>query len=74
MTPLINVNTTFEIERVIIIPHNGTFSDYGQKPSFSVILCLLESQNLVQKQTNSEHSTNKCTHQVWIGLCKYFFR
>ena len=74
-TILASVNTMFEIDWVIIIPHNGTFSDIGQKPPFSVILWLLEGQNLAsmaKKQIVSEHSPNKCYHQVWIGLCEYF--
>ena len=61
----ISVNTMFEIDRVIIIPHNGTFPDNGQKLPFSVILWPLEGQNLAnmaQKRINSEHSPNKCTH------------
>ena len=61
----------FEIDWVIIIPHNDTFPDIGQKPPFSVILWRLEGQSwakVVQKQINSENSPNKCTHQVWIGL------
>ena len=31
-TPLTSLNTLFEIDRVIIIPHNVTFSDNGCKP------------------------------------------
>ena len=45
----------------------NTFSDNDDKPSFSVILWPLEGQNLANvatKQTDSEHSPNKCTHQV----------
>ena len=60
-----------EIDWVIIIPHNDTFSDIGQKPPFSVILWQLEGQSwakVVQKQINSENLPNKCTHQVCIGL------
>ena len=52
----------FEIDLVIIIPHNDTFSAYGGKPLFSVILWPLEGQNLVnvaKKQTISEHSPKK---------------
>ena len=29
-TPLTSVNTMFELDWVIIIPYNGTFSDIGQ--------------------------------------------
>ena len=64
-TPLTSVNTMFERDQVIIIPHNGTFSDNGRKPTFSVILWPLECQNLAnlaQKWISSEHSPNKCTH------------
>ena len=42
----------FDIDWVIIIPHNDTFSDIGQKPPFSVILWQLEGQSwakVVQK-------------------------
>ena len=46
-TALTSVNTMFEIDWVIIISHNVTFSDIDQKPSFSVILWPLESQNCV---------------------------
>ena len=63
---LTNVSIMFEIDRVIIIPHNGTFLDDGRKPLFSVILGPLEGQNLAnmaQKQIRSEHSPNKCTNQ-----------
>ena len=70
-TLLTSANTMFKIDWVIIIPHDGTFSDIGQKPPFSVILWPLEGQNLAnvaQKRINTEHSSNKCTHQVWIGL------
>ena len=59
-TPLTSVNTMSEIDRVNIIPHNNNFSDNGQKAAFS------EGQdlaNVAQKWVNSEHSTNKCTHQ-----------
>ena len=146
-TPLTSVNTMFEIDLVNIIPHYVTFSDDGRKPLFSVILWLLEGQNLAnlpqsesilnthsisvhnkceldcvntfsdngqkppssfilwslegqmsdngrkppysvilwplegqnlanlaQKRISSENSPNKCTQQVWIGLCEYFFR
>ena len=62
---------------VIIIPHNDTFSDDGRKPPFSVILWSQEGRNLAnvaKKQINSEHSHNKCTHQVWSGLREYFSR
>ena len=71
-----SVNTISEIDRVIIIPYNSTFSDNGRKPPFSIILWPSESQNLAnvaQKQINSEQSPNKCTHQVSIGLREYFF-
>ena len=71
-----SVNNMFEIDRVIVIPLYGTISDNGQKPQFSVILWPLEGQNLAnvaKKQINSEHSPNKCTHQVWIGLCEFYF-
>ena len=76
-TSLTSVNNMFEIDWVIIILHNGTFSDNGRKPPFSVILWPLEGQNLAnvgQKWINSEHSPNKCTPQIWIGVYKYFFR
>ena len=76
-TPLTSVNTVFERDWVIIILHDGTFSDIGQKPPFSVIFWPLEGRNLAnvaQKRINSEHSSNKCTHQVWIGLHVHFFR
>ena len=45
-TPLTSVNTMFEIDWVIIIPHNGTFTNNGQKWSFSVILIWLWIVNL----------------------------
>ena len=76
-TTLTSVNTMFEIDWVSIIPHNGTFSDIGQKPPFSFILWPLEGQNLAnvaEKRINSEHSHKKCTQQVWIGYCGYFSR
>ena len=60
---------------VIIIPHNDTFSIDGRKPPFSVILWSQEGRNLAnvaKKHINSEHSRNKCTHQVWSGLREYF--
>ena len=66
-TNLAVLNTMFEIDRVIIIPHNGTFSDDGRKPPFSVILWPLEGQNLAnvaQKRIKSEYSPIKCT-QKW---------
>ena len=69
-------NNQFEY-RVNIIPHNGAFPDNGRKPPLSVILWPLEGRNLAnvtQKWIYSEHSPNKCTHKVWIGLCEYFFR
>ena len=43
----------FEIDQVIIIPHEGTFSDNGRKPPFLVILWPLEGQNMPQKQSKS---------------------
>ena len=43
--PLTSVSTMFEIDRVIIILHDGTFSDNGRKPPFSVILWPLEGQH-----------------------------
>ena len=49
----------FEINLVIVIPHNGTCSDNGRKPELSVILWPIEGQNLAnvaQKWVNSEHS------------------
>ena len=59
------MNTMFEIDLVIIIPHNGTFSGNGWKPPFSVILWPPEGQNFVnvaQKRIISEHLSNKCVH------------
>ena len=47
-TPLTTMNTMFEIDWVIIIPHNGTFSDIGQKPPFSVIRLVGPSHYLDQ--------------------------
>ena len=41
----------FEIDWVIIIPHNDTFSDIGQKPPFSVILWQLEGQSWAGPKT-----------------------
>ena len=67
VTPLTSMNTTFEIDRVIIIPHNGAFSDNGRKPAFSVIMWPLKGKNLAnvdQKWVKTEHSPNKCTH-LW---------
>ena len=64
-TPLTIGNTLFEIDGVIIIPHNATFSELGQKPPFSGILWPLEGWNLTnvaQKRINSEHSSKQCTH------------
>ena len=60
---------------IIIIPHNDTFSDNGRKPPFLVILWSQGGRNLAnvaKKQINYEHSHNKYTPQVWIGLCEYF--
>ena len=54
-----------------------TFWDNGRKPTISAILWPLEGQNLAnvsKKQIDSEHSPNKCTEQVYIGLHKYFLR
>ena len=34
---LTSVNTMMEIDRGFIIPHNGTFSENGRKPPFSVL-------------------------------------
>ena len=54
-----------------------TFSDNGWKPKFSVIVLPLEGQklaNMAQKQITTGHSTNKCTPQIWIGLCEHFSR
>ena len=45
-TPLTSVSTMFEIDRVIIISHNGTFSDNGRKPTFSVIFRPPEGQRV----------------------------
>ena len=70
-TPLTSVNPMFEIDWVIIIPHNGTFSDIGQKPPYHHFHNLTK---VVQKKIISEHSPNKCTHQVWIGLRGHFSR
>ena len=42
--PLTSVSTVFEIDWVVIISHDGTFSDNGRKPPFSVILWPLEGQ------------------------------
>ena len=70
-TQTISVHIKFELDYL------NTFSDNGRKPWFSVILWLLEGQNLVnvaQKRINSEHTPNKCTHQVWFGLHEYFSR
>ena len=53
----------------------NTFSDNGRKPSFSDILWPIEGPNLAnmaKKAINSEHSPNKCKHEVWIGLREYF--
>ena len=69
-TPLTSVNPMFEIDWVIIISHNGIFSDIGQKPPYHHF----HLANVVQKKINSEHSPNKCTHQVWIGLHEHFSR
>ena len=66
----------FKIDRVVIISCYGTISDNDRKPPFSVFLWQLQGQNganMVQKRINSEHSSNKCTHQVWIGLREYVF-
>ena len=63
----ISAHTTFELDCVDIL------SETGWKPPFSVILWPLGGQNLsniAKKQPNSEHSFNKCTRQVWIGLHK----
>ena len=63
--PSVSVNTMFKIDLVIIIPHNGTFPDIGEKPPFSVILWPLGGLNLVNmahKRINSEHSPKQCTH------------
>ena len=68
-TQPISVLTKFELDFMI------TFLDNGRKP-YSVILWPLEDKNLAnvaQKQINFEHSANKCTPQVWTGLCEYFF-
>ena len=65
-TPLTSVNAMFGTDQVIVIPHNGTYSDNGRKPPFSVILCPLGGQTFVsvaQRRINSEHSSNKRTHQ-----------
>ena len=67
----ISVHTEFEFDCM------KPFSDNGQKPPFSLILWPLEGQNLAnvaQQQINSEHTLDKCAHQVWIGLCEYFFK
>ena len=67
----ISVNAKLELDCM------NTFSDNGRKPPFSVILWPLEGKNVANvasQQIISEHSPNKCTHQVWIGLCEYFFR
>ena len=52
-TPRTSVNTMFEIDWVIIIVYNGTFTNIGQKPQFSAILWPLEGHNfanVVKKQ------------------------
>ena len=58
----IGVYTKFELDCM------NDFSDNRQKPPFSVIsFWPLEGQNLAnvaQNLFNSEHSPNKCTHQV----------
>ena len=51
----------------------NTFSRNRRKP-FSVILWPQEGENVAKKRINSEHLSNKCTHQVWIGVSEYFFR
>ena len=68
----------FEIDWVIIILHDGTFSDIGQKPPFSVILWSLEGQNLTNmapKKINSDQSPNKCSsvHTKFELDCKNAF-
>ena len=68
---LISVHTKFELDCM------NAFSDNGRKAPFSVILWPLEDQNLTnvaQKQMNSEHSPNKCTHEIFTGLREYFLR
>ena len=76
-TALTIVNTMFEIDWVIIISHNVTFSDIDQKPSFSVILWPLESQNCVAYrehvgEINSVMTGLQCTNiylVILIHLC-----
>ena len=73
--PITSVNIMFEIDWVIIISHNGPFSDDGQNSPFVVVLWSLVGQNVAneaQKWINCEHLPNKCTHQVWIGLHENF--
>ena len=60
-TPLSSVNTMYEKDRVIFMPHKGTFSDNDQKPPVSVILWSLQGKNLAKvakMPIDSENSPN----------------
>ena len=63
---LMIVNTMFETDWVIIIPHNGTFSNHGRKPPFSVILWPLEGKNIWATWPKSESILN--THPISLQI------
>ena len=79
--PQTDIGKSFELDCFVFFSNfsDNTWSEttifsHGRKPPFSEIMWPLVGKNVAQKLINYEHSLNKCTHQVWIGLREYFFR